>query len=1089
MVAVMRFGVLGAVAAWTSDGRPVTIPGLKVRALLAALLINEGRPASADQLIERLWGDDPPGNPSGALSVKVSQLRRALEDAEPGGRRLVVSPPPGYRLHADADSVDAQRFQALTARARQTEDPRSRAALLSDALALWRGPAFADFSDEDFTRATITRLEEQRLTAIEDLAEARLALGEHAALAGELTDLLVQYPLRERPRALHMLALYRSGRQTEALSSYEAIRVHLADELGLDPGAELTDLHVAMLSQDPRLNAPSPSELLAAADRPATNLPAAVTELIGRDEAVTEIRALLEQRRLVTLTGSGGVGKTRLAVEAATPLIETFTDGVWLIELAAFDRPGTPDAMDSLAEMVMTVLGIRDSAAMGEPWTSRDRLAGGLRTRHVLLVLDNCEHVIEQVAELTSFLLHAVPGLRVLTTSREPLGLAGEVVWPVPPLEVPGPAGKIDLAVLERSSAVRLFVARAAAAAHTFTLNAGNADAVAVLCRRLDGIPLALELAATRVRALGMRGLIAGLDDRFRLLATGHRGAPPRQQTLMAMIDWSWQLLTAAERVVLRRLAVHADGCTQEAAEAVCAANGVPPEEVLDILARLVDRSLVVMSERDDDGPQYRLLESVAAYCVERMHEAGELLEVRRLHYHYYAGLAERAEPHLYGPGQQRWLQRLDAEAANMRTALENAMRQGAADLALRLVNSLSWYWFLRGRLAEAKRSLQAALSTSGEASPAGRAKATGWHAGISFLLGDIADWPARHEAALGLYADVEDARAQARAEWFLAYAEIDLGDVAATEILINRALDAFRGVGDEWGVAAALSIRAKHAYVKGDAAALEDDATRSVAMFRRLGDRWGLLQANEWLAAHADMTGDFERAIAVHRDGLRMAEELGLWPDVAGRLSWLGWSLMQRGDYSAAREHCGLGLRLAEEQGSPLGVIFAQMGLAFAARRDGKLDIAEEHLTCLLEAAESRDAERGQPLHTPSVLVELGYLEVLRGNAEAARARHLRAFAIAQQLGAVRDMVQAVGGLAAASALGGCHQQAAQLLGAAAAARESLQTPLTPADKSDVCRTTVATRAALGDDIFDAAHDQGRKLQLEDAVQQTCAG
>ena len=358
---------------------------------------------------------------------------------------------------------------------------------------------------------------------------------------------------------------------------------------------------------------------------------------------------------------------------------------------------------------------------------------------------------------------------------------------------------------------------------------------------------------------------------------------------------------------------------------------------------------------------------------------------------------------------------------------------------------------------------------------------------GISFLLGDIADWPARHDAALRLYDGADGEPGRARAEWFLAYAEIDLGDVAATETLINRALAAFQDAGDEWGVAAALSIRAKHAFVKGDTAALEEDAARSVALFRRLGDRWGLLQANEWLAAHADLIGDFERAIALHRDGLRMAEELGLWPDVAGRLSWLGWSLMQCGDYSAAREHCELGLRLAAEQGSPLGVIFARMGLAFAARRDGRLDIAEEHLNELLAAAESRDAEQGQPLHAPSVLVELGYIEELRGNASAARRRHLRAFRIAHGLGAVRDMVQATGGLAAALARDGEPHQAAQLLGAAAAAREALRMPVAPADKSDVCRTTVAARAALGADLFDAAHGQGRKLPLDEAVHQVC--
>jgi predicted ATPase/DNA-binding SARP family transcriptional activator len=1075
----MRFGVLGPVTVWDADGQPVAVPGLKVRALLAALLVYEGQPASADRLVEHVWGDNPPGDPPGTLSAKVSQLRRAFAAADPNARSLVVSPPPGYLLRIDSDALDANRFRSMTAQARETSDLRAKARLLSEALGLWRGPAFADFSDEPFTRAAIARLEEQRLTALEDLAEARLALGEHAVVAGELGDVLIQHPLRERARSLQMLSLYRSGRQTEALNSYEDLRAYLANELGLDPSATLVGLHQAILRQDIELDPPSDRP---ATMRPTTNMPTAVTDLIGRDDAVVEIRTVLKQSRLVNLTGSGGVGKTRLAVEVGTTLVDEFPDGVWLVELATLDRRGAPDAADSLTDMVMAVLDIRDTAALGEPVAPSQRLIRALRTRRLLLVMDNCEHVIEEVADLAGALLRAAPRLAIMATSREPLGLAGEVVWPVAPLEVPGPGAGTELAVLERSSAVRLFVARAAAAARGFTLSPDNADAVAVLCRRLDGIPLALELAATRVRALGVHGLVAGLDDRFRLLATGHRGAPPRQQTLTAMIDWSWQLLTQQERIVLRRMAVHADGCTKESAVAVCAPDGLSAAEVLDIMARLVDRSLVVVSDRGDAGPHYRLLESVAAYCVERMHEAGELLQLRQRHYRYYADVAEQAESGLYGRDQRRWLQRLDTEAANMRAAIDGAVEQHDADRALRLVNALSWYWFLRGRLAEAQRSLQVALDIRGEAPRTTRARAMAWHTGISFLLGEIADWPARHDVVLRLYEDADDPRSRARAQWFLAYAEIDLGEVTATGVLVERSLAAFRSVGDQWGVAAALSLRAKHAYVVGDPGALERDATESAALFRQLGDRWGLLQANEWLGAHADLIGDYERAAALHHDGLVMAQELGLWPDVAGRLSWLGWSAMQRGDYGSAREHCEQGLRLAVEQGSPLGAIFAEMGLTFAARREGKLDIAEEHIRNLLDAAARRGTEAGQPLHTPSVLMELGYIEELRGDAQAARARHGEAFAIAQQLGAARDIVQALGGLAAAAALGGCPRHAAQLLGAAATARESLQMRITPAEQVDLDRTTAAARSALGDDVYTATFNRGRELRPEQA-------
>jgi DNA-binding SARP family transcriptional activator len=530
----MRFGVLGPLMVWDADGVPVTIRGLKVRALLADLLLHEGRPVSADRLVDDLWGDDAPAQPSATLQVRVSQLRKAL-----GDRSLVAHRPAGYLLQVEADAVDARRFTELTRRAQAAKDLGTRAALLADALALWRGPAFADFADEEFARAAIARLEEQRLTAVEAHAEARLQLGEHALLAGELGDLVARHPLRERLRAVHLKALYRAGRQSEALESYADLRERLGEELGLDPGPELAEVQRAILAQDPDL---------APAVRRATNLPAPLTELIGRDEPVAAVAAQLGTHRLVTLCGSGGVGKTRLAVETAGRLVSAHADGVWLVELAAMPRSG------EVAELVMAVMEIRDPG--GEPLSASDRLARALRNRRMLLVLDNCEHVVEQVADLAEALLRAAPELRILATSREPLALPGEVVWNVPPLE--------------HGSAVRLFAARAAAAQSDFRLDDTTAPAVSLLCRRLDGIPLALELAATRVRALGVDGLVDRLDDRFRLLATGHRGAPPRQKTLTAMIDWSWELLTEQERLVLRRLAVHADGCVLEAAEAVC---------------------------------------------------------------------------------------------------------------------------------------------------------------------------------------------------------------------------------------------------------------------------------------------------------------------------------------------------------------------------------------------------------------------------------------------------------------------------------------------------------------------------------------
>ncbi|MGN9838424.1 BTAD domain-containing putative transcriptional regulator [Nonomuraea sp. H19] len=1044
----MRFGVLGPLAVWTDAGEPVTIPGLKVRALLVDLLVHEGHPVSVDRLVDDLWGEEPPGNSAGALQVRVSQLRKALEDAEPGGKNLVVSRAPGYLLRPDSGAVDAERFAGLLARAEAADSPRARAGLLADALALWRGPAYADFADEEYTRSAIVRLEEQRLSALEQHAEVRLELGEHGLLVGELGDLVARYPLRERLRAVHMRALYRAGRQSEALAGYAELRERLADELGLDPGPELVALHQAILGQDPALSVP--------AERPLTNLPAPVSKLIGRDEALAEVCALVGEERLVTLTGSGGVGKTRLALEAANRLLDDFADGAWLVELDQAARGELDQASRSPIEAVMAVLDIREDAASADP---AKQLAGALRQRRTLLVLDNCEHVVEQVAELAELLLRACPDLRILATSREPLAVQGEVLWSVPPLGVP--AGT-DLTVMARSDAVRLFVTRAAASARGFALDAGNAQAVAQLCRRLDGIPLALELAATRVRALGVHGVVARLDDRFRLLASGQRGAPARQQTLTAVIGWSWDLLSEEERLVLRRLAVHADGCTLEAAESVCADPGL---DVLDLLARLVDRSLVVVAD-SPAGVRYRLLESVSAYCAARLSDAGELDRVRLAHLRHYLALAEQAEPGLYGPEQRDWLLRLDAEGANLRAALDTAIARRDGERAARLVNALAWYWFLRGRLAEGRRLLSAALSVADPASPPG-ARAAAWQAGFALMVGEQVEW----EATL---AAVEDPRERARAELFVA---LHVRDMPTGQELTGRALATFRAVGDRWGEAAALSRQARDAFTMRDTEALERDGGESMRLFSELGDRWGMLQATEWLAGMAGLSGDEEQANRLFAEGLRMAEDLGLWPEVAGRIAWLGWLAMQNGAYDRAIELSERAMKLAAGQAYKEGEIMAEMGLAFSARRSGRLDLAEKHLLRLLEGV-PRDPDNEPPLHLPSTLIELGYLMELRGDLAAAMKLHAEALAAARKIGDPWTMAAAVQGAAAAA---GPTEQAARLLGLVAGARERNQTPADASDLVEIERVTARVREALGAEAFAAAYEEGAAGKLED--------
>jgi predicted ATPase/DNA-binding SARP family transcriptional activator len=1049
----VRFGLFGTVAVWADNGRLAEVPEAKVRALLADLLIHIGQPVPADRLIDDLWGDDLPVHPAGALQVKVSRLRQALENAEPGGGDLVAFRSPGYLLQAGSDALDECRFAALVERAGASGDLRERAGLLADALALWRGPPLADFADAMFAQAAIARLEEQRLVALEEQAEVRLALGEHSLLTGELGELVADHPLRERLRAAHMLALYRAGRPAEAVNSYSELRTRLADDLGLDPGPSVAALYQAMLEQAPGLQRVQAPPTLAA--RPRTNIPAMLTGMVGRAAAVTDLRALLDEHRLVTLTGPGGVGKTRLALETATQAADTFPDGAWLAELAGLAGTRTP------ADAVMAVLGIRDDSSMDPA----DLLAEALRTSRMLLILDNCEHVVDQAAKLTARLLQVAPELRILVTSREPLMVAGEYVWAVPPLT--------------QSSAVQLFAMRAGAAAPGFRLDEGNAQAVAGLCRRLDGIPLALELAATRVRALGVHELLARLDDRFRLLVTGPRDAPPRQQTLWAVIDWSWELLTEPERLVLRRLAVAADGCSLPAAEAICAEDGL---DVLGLLARLVDRSLVVAAD-GPDGPRYRLLESVAAYGLQRLDQAGESGRLRVRHRRYYTNFAERAAPRLRRHDQRSWLRRLDAEAANLRTALDSALNDHDDD-ALRMVNALAWYWFLRGRLTEARRALEQALALR-HGSATARATATAWLSGFTALAGD------RRQHSAPPLAGIDDDAARATLEWFHAFVASDFGDPSVGEAMVGEALASFRALGDQWGIAAALSTRAKLAMSRGDPATVHRDAQQSLELFRELGDRWGQLQAIEWLGAAAAATGDGAQADRLHRDGLRIAEDLGLWPQAADALSWLGRSALRSGDLAQARELLERGMRLAAEQSYQPGQVFAELGLGQTARRQGKLDDAETHIRNVLHTSQ-RIGSEPDVARTVS-LSELGFIAEHRGDPAAARSWHIQGLTAAQALGDPQAVAQALTGLAGAHALGGQPDRAARLLGAADAAWQppgashppgaSADASADPDSDSDVKRITAVTRQALGEAAFAAEFEDGRRLRPQQAA------
>jgi predicted ATPase/DNA-binding SARP family transcriptional activator len=1003
-----------------------------------------------DRLIDAVWGHAPPVNDVRTLRSKVSLLRRNLEDAEPGGRDLIESRPPGYVLRVDDDAVDAGRFEALLRRARTvTGDSRAKARLLGEAVGLWRAAsAFADHADEEFVRAEARRLEERRLAAFEELAEARLELGEHAVLAGELGELVAAHPLRERLRSAHARALYLAGRQDEALASLNEVRHRLRDDLGVDPGRELAELHEAILRQDAAL-APNAAPRI----RTRGNLPAPLTDLIGRTEEVQRIHALLASERLVTLTGAGGVGKTRLALEAAARRAEKLPDGAWLVELA------TARTAAEVHEAVAAVIGLRDdlrAPARSLPGQLADAIAG----QGMLLVLDNCEQVVESVAELTARLLRAAPALRVLATSQEPLAVVGECLWPVTPLDLPGP----DVDRLEQSNAVRLFVARAIAAAPDFRLEPGNAEAVATVCRRLDGIPLALEMAAARVRVMPVADLAARLDDRFRLLTATLRAAPTRQRTLLATVEWSWSLLSEPEQIVLRRLAAFADGCALEAAEAVCGDERMHRNDILNLLGRLVDRSLV-----SQQNGRYRLLESVAAYCAERLAEDDDEdeLRTRDRHLAYYLDFAEHADAQLRGPEQRLWLGRLEAEAANVRAVLAHAVRRDFVDTALRLVNALAWFWFLRGRFAEARRSLDLALSVGGTAAE-WKAAARAWRAGMSLLLLDTRE--AHSQAVLNLCDTIEDPVGRARAQWFIAMGRTGFGDPAPTLELVDRAHAGFVAVGDRWGVAAALSVRAEIRLYQGKQDQARADAQQAKALFQELGDGWGHLHAAYTLGDLAEMTGDYGAAECLRQEGHRLANDLELWNDASKMLARLGRTAALTGDLSRAQDLHERAKRLAAAHGYQRGEEFAEVGLGLVARRQGRLDDAETHLRAWLDWCRRWDGDHGVAF----ILAELGFIAEQRGDTDAAQKLHREGLDHARRTGDPRALALAFEGLAGAEALAGAYAQAAELLGAAAAARDTARAPLPEAERGDIDRITEIIHAGLTPEAYDHAFTQG---------------
>ena len=708
----LDFRILGPVEA-ARDGRPISLGGPRQRTLLALLLVEAGRPVSVDTLSDELWAGAPPAGGAKALRVYVSRLRTALGDESLAAR------PPGYALQVEDEQVDSRRFEQLLADGR-TALARGAAGLAAErlgaALALWRGPALDDVAREGLLAREAQRLDELRLDCREELAEAELALGRHAELVPELERRVAEEPLRERLWRQLILALYRSGRQAEALDAYRRARALLADELGLEPGDELRELERAVLRHEVE-------EAPAAEAR--HNLPARVTSFVGRERELADLEQLLRAHRLVTVTGMGGAGKTSLALETARAQTGAWTDGVWLVDLLPLSDPG---AVPSAVARVLGFTVRADAPAAAA-------LAEQLRPAELLLVLDNCEHLADACAELASQLLATAPQVRLLATSRVTLGAPGELDYALEPLAVP----EVEAAPgdLGEAASVRLFLERGRAARRGLAVDDGRLRTVAHICRELDGLPLAIELAAARAKALSVDEIAELLADRFRFLRSWGRVADPRQQTLRATLDWSYDLLAAPERELLDRLSVFAGGFALDAVAAVCmwGDRAAATESV----GRLVESSLVVADDRGG-STRYRLLETIREYAGEHLaaSEAGD--ELRRAHAKHYLRLAEETRPDLAHNTWERGKQTLvllDAERDNLHAALQWAL-ETESELALELAVALRWYWNLRGYRRQGADWLVRALALPHRGEPRLRAEALAGAALLARLSGDF---------------------------------------------------------------------------------------------------------------------------------------------------------------------------------------------------------------------------------------------------------------------------------------------------------------------------------------------------------------
>jgi predicted ATPase/DNA-binding SARP family transcriptional activator len=909
--------VLGPVAV-LQEAERVPIGGPKQRGVIALLATNVGSPISLDRIVAGIYGDDAPSRAARSVQTFVSALRRELGD-------VISKDGTGYSLVIDPMSIDAIRFehQVQEGMALVDDDPELAANSLREALALWRGEPYADVNNTGIFTPEVTRLTEIRLSALGSRIDAELANGRHRELIGELEAIISDHPLRERFRGQVMLAYYRSGRQADALRAFERTRTYLAEELGIDPSPELRDLEQRVLEQDPALDHTAPSHMPVRG-----NMPERITPFLGRSEEVAQIADLVAQRRLLTLTGLGGIGKTTLAIEAARRVADGYPGGAWVVELAHLDDD------ESVLGEFGRALGIVEHPT--QPLL--DILAEELTDKSMIVVVDNCEHVIGEVCRIIDAVLHRCRDVHVLATSREPLQIPGERVWRVPPLATPDADTETPLSELARFDAVQLFVERARDIDPGFAIETTNASVVAAICRRLDGIPLALELAAARLRVLSPTELLKHLVDRFAVLTAGGRSRPDRHQTLLATMDWSHRLLSLAEQEVLHRLAVFRGGFTLDAAAAVCSGDGVEAKDMLDHVNRLLDASLLTRNAAEP--PRYGMLDTVRDFAASSPRRPGEMAAVRRRHASHFCGSVE-GEREFDSPEFGEMLEHLAAEQANFREALSWSVEAGEPGMALRLMNVLDSHWFFTAQADEALRWIPRVLRIADPAPTATRAS-------LLNALGTYLSFAGRREEALavleeGMAAADQLNDPQAKSEAIFArsaFLEVCEGDFRGSRDVLLRHHEKTRALEYPFKSLILVSL-AETSIVLGDfgqaaacAGELEESAT---AHGQQMTSAW----VDNIAGSIAHYRGDLATAEQRLRRSVRVFTQLNRIPNTTEPLAELAQIALANGELEKAQVWARRVLELGRQSYGLDEVALGHALLARVALQEGLISIA----------------------------------------------------------------------------------------------------------------------------------------------------